>query len=742
MKTLKIIAGLIALFVIMAIASVAYIAATFDPAAQRARIIELVKERTGRQLSIDGDFKLTFFPRLGVVLGRVALSGKPPAADRSPAGAAPERFLQLDSARASLRIIPLLTGRFATDRIVLTGLSGEFVRHRDGSTNFDDLLGTSPGAGADAATRERGEGAGDVHATLAIPALDVAGVEISGANIGWRDERDGTTIYLKDLTLQTGRIAAAVPGQLTLRTRIESGKPELALHAELLTGYVFDPATRSLQLSGFTSQLHGNAPGVKGLDATFSSLEAGFDGAKRRVELKALRLAISDSAGLSATFTMPRLLVAPGIAEGDPAELELEIARPGGKLAGRLAVAAPTMRADQVVFEQITGKFQVSGAQLPPKGVTLEVTGNAGLDWGKEVGNAQLSARLDESNLKLKLRSRGFSPLTLDVEANLDRLDLDRYLPPGPGGKEQQQAADTPVDLRALAGLEGTFKLQAGSLRSAGVTVTNLTLGMRAHSGKLEIEPLRAGLYRGTVQASARADAATGALAANGVLTGVDIGPLLHDLADSDLLSGRGNARFALNSRGGSVAKLKRELGGTASLALRDGAVKGFNLAQAIRKAKAAVGSTATAAQPGNAAEQTDFSALDASFVIKDGVARNDDLSLKSPLLRVGGAGTIDIGAGAVDYLLKTTVVGTLAGQGGRELENLRGVTIPVKITGPFEKLSYRLDFSGAVADAAKQKLRSSIEQKLGIGKPANDANGKPAPAKSPADLIKGLLGR
>lgn len=737
MKTLKIVAGLIGLLVILAIAGVAYVAATFDPDAQRTRIIELVKEKTGRQLRIDGDFKLTFFPRLGVVLGRVSLSDKPALAARAQAGAKPAPFLQVDSARASLRIMPLLTGRFAADRVVLTGLSGEFVRHRDGSTNFDDLLGKQSDSG-----KEASDAAGAPNAALVIPAVDVAGVEISGANIGWRDERNGSAIRLKDLSVQTGRIAAAVPGQLTVRTRIESSQPALALQAELLTGYVFDPATRSLQLTGFTAQLRGDAPGFSGLDANFSSLEAAFDGAAQRVELKALRLVVRDAAGLTATMTMPRLSIAPGLIAGEPAELAVQIERPGRKLTAQMSLSAPLMRAGQVTFEQLTGKFQVSGPDLPSAGVALEFSGNAGLDWGKELGNVQLSARLDESTLKAKLHSRGFSPIVIDAEVNADRIDLDRYFPAQNTTKSEKAPADTPVDLSALAGLTGNFKLQAGTLRSRGVTVTGLNLGVRASGGKLEIEPLRAALYGGTVQANARADSATGAMSVNGVLTNIDVGPLLHDLAQNNLLSGRGNARFALTSRGASVAALRRGLGGTASIALRDGAIKGFNLAQTIRTAKAAVGSSGTAAQSGSSGEQTDFSALDASVVITKGVARNDDLNLKSPLLRVRGSGTVDIGAGSVDYVLRTTIVGTLAGQGGGDLASLRGVTIPVRITGTFDQLSYRPDLSGALADAAKQKLRSRIEEQLGIGKPANGTGGKPAPEKSPVDLLKGLFGR
>ncbi len=773
MKTLKIIAALIALLVIVTIAGVAYLAATFDPNSQRARIVELVKEKTGRDLHIDGDLKLTFFPRLGVALGRVALSEKPSAAGRAPT--AP--FVQIESARASLRVLPLLAGRVAADRLVLTGLTAELVRHRDGSTNFDDLFGAESGAASAESAGKAGEKADAGQGAVPITAIDVAGIEITGANVGWRDERDGSTLRLSELSLKTGRIVAEKPGELTLSGRIATSKPELALQAELTTGYRFEPGARSLHLSGFTLMLRGDVPGAPGLDVTLSAVDAAIGTTTRRLELDKLRLIARHAGGFTAVLTVPRLSATPDRAEGDAAALTVNIDRPGRKLAATAELTAPSMNGERVSFErlgatidlldnglavkgeigtpimadlagrtvylpQLAGKFRLTGEQLPADGVALEISGGGALDWGRELATAELSARLDQSNLKAKLRSGGFSTPLLELTLSVDRLDLDRYLPAKPAKDETASGADTPVELGALASFNGSATLRAGSLTVKGVTATDLNLGLRGSGGKLQVEPLRAGLYGGKVQASARADAASGALSGNGALTGVEVGPLLHDLAKTDVLTGRGNARFALASRGTSVAALKRALGGTASIALRNGAVKGINLAQAIRKAKSAIGRGGTAEQGGSATEQTDFSALDASFVIKDGVARNDDLALKSPLLRVGGAGSVDIGAGSVDYLLKTTVVGSLTGQDGADMESLRGVTIPVKITGPFEKLSYRLDFSGAVADAAKQKLRSTIEQRLGIGKPAGGSADKPAPTRNPADLLKGLLGR
>jgi len=129
---------------------------------------------------------------------------------------------------------------------------------------------------------------------------------------------------------------------------------------------------------------------------------------------------------------------------------------------------------------------------------------------------------------------------------------------------------------------------------------------------------------------------------------------------------------------------MRRSLGGGASLALRDGAVHGINIVQRLRDVKSALSGGSTQIQAASSADKTDFSELTASFSIKNGVATNNDLQAKAPLLRASGAGIIDIGAGALDYTVQASVVGTLAGQGGSELANLNGVTIPVRLSGPF----------------------------------------------------------
>jgi len=96
----------------------------------------------------------------------------------------------------------------------------------------------------------------------------------------------------------------------------------------------------------------------------------------------------------------------------------------------------------------------------------------------------------------------------------------------------------------------------------------------------------------------------------------------------------------------------------------------------------------------------------------------------------LGGEGDIDIGNEKLDYLVKATVVSTVAGQGGKELSDLSGLTVPVRLTGSFDAPQYKIDFSGIAAGAAKAVVEKKTEE---IKAKAQDQI---------KDKLKGLFGR
>lgn len=363
-------------------------------------------------------------------------------------------------------------------------------------------------------------------------------------------------------------------------------------------------------------------------------------------------------------------------------------------------------------------RLGVQGAAAELTRIALTVTGDVQARLAKETVDAELVVKFDDTTVKAKLGMAGFDAPRYRLAADLDRIDLDRYLvaqkdakpAPSPGPKVQ---VDVPVDLSGLEGVRADGRLSIGWMQLMGLKLEDLKAGLRVADGRADIAPHSAKLYEGTLQGALALMARGNRVAVQEKLSGVAIGPLVQDLMARDALEGRGNVSVDLTASGPTVNAMKQSLAGTARIELKDGAVKGINLTEALRKTRAAFGSKSAREQASDTSERTDFSALGASFVVKDGVARNDDLELKAPLVRVDGSGTIDVGRSQLDYVARASVVATAKGQGGAELEHLKGLTIPVKLTGPFHAPKYQIDYGALAGDAAKAKVKEKAKEKI-----------------------------
>ena len=100
--------------------------------------------------------------------------------------------------------------------------------------------------------------------------------------------------------------------------------------------------------------------------------------------------------------------------------------------------------------------------------------------------------------------------------------------------------------------------------------------------------------WGGNIDASGFADANTHRVGVKLNAQGVNVNALLKDVAQSDRLEGLGRVTADLQSAGKTTADMRSHLKGHAALQLRDGAIKGINLAKSLRQAKAMLGSSGT----------------------------------------------------------------------------------------------------------------------------------------------------
>ncbi len=656
--------GLAALVVLL-VAVVAFVAATFNPNDYKPDLIRLVQERTGRTLAIPGEIGLTFFPRIGARLGQLSLSEP-----RST-----QLFASVQQAQVSVALLPLFSRQVVVDRLQLDGLSVQLQRDRQGRFNFDDLLPKDQAAAPPAAAPQ-------TAAPAALPALDIGGIAISNARLDYRDAASQRHLALSRLNFSTGPIADGKPSQLDLQAELQGEQPQLALKLALQSGFTPDLARQQLRLDGFTASINGAAAGLQ--DVQLKLAMSTFEATPQAVQTPALTL----EAGLTQ--------------DGRPLS-----ARLGTALQGDLA-------AQRYEFRNLS----LDAAAPNPAGGTLalKLHGQAAADLTRETARLALDGQLDSTTLALQAGVQHFARPAIDFDLALGELDADRYLPAG-AGKTAAPAAAAPagpeavIDLAPLQALEARGALKIAALKIMNLKAQDIRLQLKAAGGKAQLSPVAARLYGGRVDGALSAAAGQPQrLAARLALRDIDIGPLLKDLLDQQPLDGHGHVTLDVATSGNTVSQFKRGLNGTAGLQLKEGALNGINIAALLRNAKARLGG---GSQEGTAAgpEKTDFTELSASFRIKDGVAHNDDLSAKTPLLRLGGAGDIFVAEDRLDYTVKATVVATLQGQGGPELEQLKGLTIPVRLSGPYTAIGWKIDFGSAATSRAQEQLQQRKAQ-------------------------------
>ena len=393
------------------------------------------------------------------------------------------------------------------------------------------------------------------------------------------------------------------------------------------------------------------------------------------------------------------------------------------------------------IAQDAEGKLEfatVAKRKAPPLQAKLALDGSYRLQGGKL--SADVNGKLDESTLKAKFTLAE----PYEFEASIDRINLDRYLgaqekpapqAKAPGKAEKKAETDAPIDLSALKGINAKGKLQVGALEVQGLKLSEVNAQVNAANGRVAVAPHSVKLYEGSMSGEVVVDANRNHVALKEQLENVSIGPILRDFAEQDRLEGRGNVALDVTTSGATVNAMKRALGGSAKVQLRDGAIKGINLGEILRKARATLGgSQAAQGESAGDGQKTDFSELNASFTIKNGIAHNEDLDVKAPLFRLGGAGDINIPESSLNYLAKASIVATSQGQGGKERDRLAGLTVPVRLSGTFDDLKYDVDFRGMAGQAAKSEIGGKIKDRVEQNKDKIE--------ERLGDKLKGLLGR
>ncbi|WP_457666019.1 AsmA family protein [Thiolapillus sp.] len=696
MKIIKWFFGLVLVLVLLIVAAALIIPLFVDEDMVKEKISTEFQNRTGQTLSLNGPMDLSLFPWIGVQLADVQVG--------SAQGFGDQPLASVKELDVKVGVKPLFEKKIAVDTVVLKGVRLNLRKNKDGRVNWEGLAAAGEkdkGVGQPKTKPSESEGMGDFEVRL-------KGLELEDVSLHFDDEQEGVSVRLDDLALKVGELLPGQPVPLHLNFKLENSQPVVKLDFSMSTDMNFSSDYQRIDLAALAVDLNAVGEGLPA-DGVKLALAANVG-----LDNKQGALALSDLSVSGLNVDVTGDLSVTGL--HDKPRLEAKLALQQTNLKELLEIAGvKVVTADAGALTKISGKLFVV-----QQGDTLTVD--------------PISIKLDDSRLNGTLKILSFKGPVVRAAFQLDSIDLDRYMPPKAEGTaaEGKQPEKTKTDggkpdFTALRKLDLDADFSVGSLTSSGIHMQNVTLKLRSRKGVLTLDPISAALYEGKLHGNIRLDVRKDVprFSAKKTLSGVQIEPLLKDLTGKAQLQGTGDIKVDIRSMGLDEAMVKRNLNGRFSLEFRDGAYIGFNLAQAIRQATG----QAVSDEP----QKTDFAELKGSGVIKQGVVTNNDFYMASPVLRVTGKGKVDLVKEKVNYLLTTKVVKSLQGQGGPN--DLKGVAIPVRISGNLNDPSFMVDLEAALKANAEQKIEEKKQELL-------DKAGERIEKKLGTGALKGLFGR
>jgi AsmA protein len=275
----------------------------------------------------------------------------------------------------------------------------------------------------------------------------------------------------------------------------------------------------------------------------------------------------------------------------------------------------------------------------------------------------------------------------------------------------------------APAAFDADVNLNIRKTRAGRVKIGPSALGLIFRDGVVNVRLGGMALYGGNVRGTLVVDATKPVPGFNGDfhLDGVKAQPFLKDAAQFDMLSGRVKLNLTISGEGGDAGAIKSSLNGDGSLLVTDGAIGGIDVTALIR----GLGKGDFDLRQGDGAK-TAFSDLGGSFTISDGIAETQNLKVVSPLLKVSADGTVDIARSKIEIMARPEIVAESEGKGGAN--DLAGLGVPVRIEGPLDAPRVRPQIGSLFAgteSASKtvNKIGEALRKKF-KGKPVGEVIG------------------
>ncbi|OBT08501.1 hypothetical protein A9264_04515 [Vibrio sp. UCD-FRSSP16_10] len=735
--------------IVLVILAVVALLVFVDPNQFKPMLVEQTKKQTHLDLTIDGDIGWQFFPSIGFSLGKTTLS--------NPEGFTAPNMLKVEQVGLDISVLPLLSKELKIGNVTLIGAQFYMETHADGSSNLDALTGTKQTESTDANSEPPEDNTAstqnsDTQSQAEPWTISLAGVDIKDALLEIKDDQNSLYTKLENVNVSVNSfefdqwtpISFSFSGVNNQQKFAISGKANAKTDAKFI-----DHQVKDVELNGSFSQPDFNLSQFEvkvdqfkldswaNISLTAEGVAAGneFDitsSTKALLQQDMATFAIKDFEletplkGKDLNMESIKLSLSTFIL-GEPGAFQVGLKGRAADLDANLVLMGSLKVDEKISKVNVDGlnvKGKVAGETLPQNPITLAM-------------NSDIAFDLTHNKLSLLLKKFSANDLNLDGSASVVLADIPKVrfklhspqinvdewtatqttseaTPSAEAASNSTAQTSSPAtepDLSVLKTVDVAGNIRIDKLQANNAKLQNAYTDIAIKDGVFNLRALKANLYKGSINAKAVINAknpvATYDIDAK--VKNVQVGPLLVDVADNNTLEGTGNIDVDLRGKSLIPDELKKHLAGTVQVKFADGAINGINVAQLIRTNYAKFKGEKVPAD--NEPKKTDFSSMDALVKLNKGVATLSNVSVQSPLLRIKASGNANYLVETMDILSKTSVVGSLEGQGGQTIDDLTDLTIPLRIKGSWASPKVSLDLA-ALQQQELEKNKKKLEEK------------------------------
>ncbi len=665
----------------------------FDPDDYRPEILDAVRKHSGRELVIESDMQLHILPKLAVSTGRMRLN--------NPSGFGSNPFATADKAYLRIKFLPLLSGRLEIKKIVLNGLKVNLKRGKDGQTNWEDWVDqrqkltiplTHDGVGTEPT---------QPPSLFLIAAIMATKVDVLNTEITLDDELSGNRVKIRDLDFIIDNFLFNRGVSATIQGTLDNLRPRFRTTSTIQCKIFLNDSLDQVRIEGFRwSSLFEGARVPMEFGQAELQTTADFNLHDKSLSLSGLRLnsgPISLGADLSISWSAaePTLSGTVSIEKFNPRELM--------KIAG---IGYPRGHGNSLQSLEGKLKFEFGESQLTVQDMALSLDGNpvkghfevSGLGWPKVYPGSSTANALTTSAKK--------------DTGNSASLVMIRDQP----GKEHESPSEFAFSSSDTA-YQGA--LNFNSLTLNGLLAEQIQVAFQGTPDVVRINQRIKKFYNGQFIGSVVINhlGQQASVSVRQTLTDVRIGPLLKDLGGQTPVDGNLQATISLFGQATNMEEFSSTLKGNIEATLSDGRLHGINLLSLVSNSR-------TTAKKGEAKPQglsdiTQFNKLNYKASVTNGIVTSTLLDGTSPLFDLGGKGTIDLPNKEVSFRLNLGVKRNARTAPGVNISKLRGLRVPIRVSGTLSSLNYQIDARSVMEDPrvreATRKLEQKIHEKFGI---------------------------